>query len=52
MATLIECLKTLPADMELRDLSATSKPVATVAQHFARLKRDEDGYEVRDEKRY
>lgn len=49
MATLLECLKSLPPEMLLRDLAATRDPVASVAEHIARLPHDEEGYEVREE---
>lgn len=49
MATLIECLNTLPPEMVLRDLSAVRDPVASAADHIARLSHDEEGYEVREE---
>jgi len=35
----------------MRDLAAVRNEVATVAEHIARLHRDEDGYEVRKESR-
>jgi hypothetical protein len=35
----------------MRDLAAVRNEVATVAEHLARLHRDEDGYEVRKESR-
>ena len=35
----------------MRDLAAVRNEVATVAEHMARLHRDEDGYEVRKESR-
>lgn len=51
MSTLLECLKSLPDDLVMRDLAAVRNEVATVAEHMARLHRDEDGYEVRKESR-
>lgn len=51
MATLLECLKSLPPDMVMRDLAAVRNEVAPVSEHIARLGRDEGGYEVRDERR-
>lgn len=51
MATLLECLKPLPPDMVMRDLSAVRNEVALVSEHIARLGRDEEGYEVREERR-
>lgn len=51
MATLLECLKSLPPDMVMRDLSAVRNEVALVSEHIARLGRDEEGYEVREERR-
>ncbi|KQR77052.1 hypothetical protein ASG35_12340 [Burkholderia sp. Leaf177] len=51
MSTLLECLKSLPDDLVMRDLAAVRNEVATVAEHIARLHRDEDGYEVRKESR-
>lgn len=35
----------------MRDLAAVRNEVATVAEHVARLARDEDGYEIRTEPR-
>lgn len=52
MATLLECLHSLPDNLVMRDLAATHDEVATVAEHIARLHHDEDGYEVRKESRY
>lgn len=51
MATLLECLRKLPADLVMRDLVAVRDEVATVAEHIERLPQDEDGYEVRKESR-
>ncbi len=51
MPTLLECLGSLPGDLVMRDLAAVRNEVATVAEHLARLHRDEDGYEVRKEPR-
>jgi len=51
VSTLLECLKSLPDDLVMRDLAAVRNEVATVAEHIARLHRDEDGYEVRKESR-
>ncbi|MCA8002754.1 hypothetical protein [Burkholderia metallica] len=51
MATLLECLRSLPDDMTMRDLAAVRNEVATVAVHIERVHRDEDGYEVRKESR-
>ncbi|WP_081077333.1 hypothetical protein [Burkholderia pseudomultivorans] len=51
MATLLECLRELPADLVMRDLAAVRDEVATVAAHIERIHRDEDGYEVRKEPR-
>lgn len=50
MATLLECLKSLPPDMVMRDLAAVRNEVAPVSEHIARLGRDEDGYEVREQR--
>jgi hypothetical protein len=47
MSTLTECLRSLPGDLVMRDLSAVRDRDATVAEHIARLGGDEDGYEVR-----
>ncbi|HEM7851442.1 hypothetical protein [Burkholderia multivorans] len=49
MATLIECLREVPADLVMRDLAAVRDEVATAAAHIGRLHCDEDGYEVRKE---
>ncbi|AOJ64670.1 MULTISPECIES: hypothetical protein [Burkholderia] len=51
MATLLECLRELPADLVMRDLAAVRDEVATVAAHIERVHRDEDGYEIRKESR-
>lgn len=51
MATLLECLRELPADFVMRDLSAVRDEIATVGEHIARLPFDQDGYEVREEPR-
>jgi len=51
VSTLLDCLKSLPDDLMMRDLAAVRNEVATVAEHIARLHRDEDGYEVRKESR-
>ncbi|WDD90251.1 hypothetical protein Bsp3421_000073 (plasmid) [Burkholderia sp. FERM BP-3421] len=51
MATLLECLKSLLCDLVMRDLATVRDEVATVAEHIARLHRDDDGYEVRKESR-
>ena len=51
MATLLECLRSLPPDFVMRDLAAVRDEVATVEQHIARLSRDEEGYDVRKEPR-
>nr|WP_241023845.1 hypothetical protein [Burkholderia sp. Ac-20365] len=47
----MECLKSLPGELVMRDMAAVRDEVATVAEHIARLRRDEDGYEVRKESR-
>ncbi|MBU9360765.1 hypothetical protein KTE52_31060, partial [Burkholderia multivorans] len=49
MATLLECLRSLPGELVMRDLAAVRNEVATVAEHIQRLGRDEDGYQVRTE---
>ncbi|ACD20824.1 hypothetical protein [Paraburkholderia phytofirmans] len=49
--TLLECLGSLPSDLVMRDLAAVRNEVATVAEHLARLHRNEDGYEIRKESR-
>ncbi len=49
MATLYECLRDLPADLMMRDLSAVRDEVATVAEHLQRVRHDEDGYELRNQ---
>jgi len=51
LATLLECLKSLPQNLVMRDASAIRNEVATVSEHIARLGHDEDGYEVREERR-
>ncbi|KWD78358.1 hypothetical protein [Burkholderia ubonensis] len=51
MATLLECLRELPADLVIRGLAAVRDEVATVAAHIERVHRDEDGYEIREESR-
>ncbi|WP_321965178.1 hypothetical protein [Paraburkholderia sp. J7] len=51
MSTLLECLRSLPGDLVMRDLAAVRDQDATVEAHIARLRRDEDGYEVRHEPR-
>ncbi|KVO25110.1 hypothetical protein [Burkholderia ubonensis] len=51
MATLLECLRELPADLVMRDLAAVRDEVATVSAHIERVHRDEDGYEIRKESR-
>lgn len=48
---MLECLRSLPANLVMRDLTAVRDEVATVEEHVARLARDEDGYEIRREKR-
>ncbi|MBU9212401.1 hypothetical protein KTD23_30415 [Burkholderia multivorans] len=49
MATLLECLRSLPGELVMRDLAAVRNEVATVAEHIQRLGRNEDGYQVRTE---
>lgn len=51
MATLLECLRELPAEMVMRDLAAVRDQDATVAEHIAKVPYDQDGYEVRHEPR-
>lgn len=51
MATLFECLRSLPGDLRMRDLASVRDQEATVAQHLERLSHDQDGYEVRYEPR-
>ncbi|KVZ90473.1 hypothetical protein WL22_23725 [Burkholderia ubonensis] len=51
MATLLECLRELPANLVMRDLAAVRDEVVTVVTHIERLHRDEDGYEIRMESR-
>lgn len=51
MSTLLECLKSLPPNLIMRDLAAVRNEVAPVSDHIGRLHRDEDGYEVREELR-
>ncbi|WP_432263504.1 hypothetical protein [Cupriavidus sp. TMH.W2] len=47
MATLRECLQSLRGDLVMRDLAAVRNEVAPVSEHIARLRKEEDGYEVR-----
>lgn len=51
MPTLRECLSSLPSDMVMRNLAAVRNEVASVSQHLDLLSHDEDGYEVREERR-
>ena len=51
MSALLECFRSLPGDLVMRDLVAVRDQDATVEAHIARLRRDEDGYEVRHEPR-
>lgn len=51
MATLLECLRSLPSDLVMRDMAAVRDEVATVASHIERIGHDEDGYELRKESR-
>ncbi|MDN7684066.1 hypothetical protein [Burkholderia cenocepacia] len=51
MATLLECLRGLPADLKMRDLAAVRNQDATVEEHIARVPYDQDGYEIRREPR-
>lgn len=51
MATLLECLRSLPGDLVMRDMAAIRDAVASVASHIERIGRDEEGYEVRKESR-
>ncbi|HDR9174479.1 TPA: hypothetical protein QDB23_001692 [Burkholderia vietnamiensis] len=51
MATLLECLRELPAELVMRDLAAVRDQDATVAEHIAKVPYDQDGYEVRRERR-
>jgi hypothetical protein len=51
MATLLECLHQLPANLVMRDLAAVRDQNATVAEHIAKVPHDQDGYEVRRETR-
>lgn len=51
MTTLQDCLKQLPADMQMIDLPAPgSCVVRTVGELLELNRRIEEGYEVRDEK--
>lgn len=51
MATLQDCLKQLPADMQMIDLPAPGTTVIrSVAELLERNPRIEDGFEIRDEK--
>lgn len=47
MATLRECLQTLSGHLVMRDLAAVRNEVGPVSEHLARLRTDEEGYEVR-----
>ncbi|KVU09317.1 hypothetical protein WK62_05995 [Burkholderia ubonensis] len=51
MATLLECLRELPADLVMRDLAAVRDEVAPVEAHIERIHRDQEGYETRMELR-
>lgn len=51
MATLLECLRSLPAAMRMRDLAGVRDQEATVEDHIKRVSHDEEGYEVRNEPR-
>ncbi|WP_020203543.1 hypothetical protein [Cupriavidus sp. WS] len=51
MATLLECLRSLPSELVMRDMAAVRDEVASVASHIERIGHDEDGYEVRKESR-
>ncbi len=51
MATLLECLNSLPGDLLMRDLASVRDAVASVSEHIKRVRLDEDGYEVRKESR-
>lgn len=51
MSSLLECLRSLPGDLVMRDLAAVRDQDSTVEEHIARVARDEDGYEVRHEPR-
>ena len=51
MATLQDCLKQLPTDMQMIDLPAPGTCVVrTVGELLERNQRIEEGFEVRDEK--
>lgn len=43
MATLLECLRGLPAHLKMRDLAAVRNQDATVEEHIARVPYDQDG---------
>ncbi len=43
MATLLECLRSLPGYLVMSDLAAVRAEVGTVSEHIARFGRDEDG---------
>jgi hypothetical protein len=51
MSMLLECLRSLPGNLVMRNLAAVRDQDATVEEHIAHLSRDEDGYEVRHEPR-
>jgi hypothetical protein len=51
MATLQDCLKQLPTDMQMIDLPAPGTCVVrTVGELLERYQRIEEGYEIREEK--
>ena len=47
MVTLRLCLESLPGDLVMLDLAAVRTEVAPVSDHLARLRREDEGYEVR-----
>ncbi|MDF0506628.1 hypothetical protein POK33_38400 [Burkholderia cenocepacia] len=51
MATLLECLRELPAKLVMRGPAAVRDEIVTMATYIERLRRDEDGYEIRMESR-
>jgi hypothetical protein len=51
MSTLLDCLRSLPADLVMKDLSAVRHEIGTVAEHITRVPVYGEGYEVRKEPR-
>lgn len=51
MSSLLECLRSLPGGLVMRDLASVRDQDATAEEHIARVAQDEDGYEVSHEPR-